>query len=55
MIPGVTDKSRLPRLGKIRLGEKATAQSGKQYPRALDHFSLVDAPDVAQIYGQNAT
>ena len=29
MIPGVTDCNRLPRLGKIRLGEKVKNQSGK--------------------------
>lgn len=50
-IPGYTDVVRLPRLGIIRLGEKAVSQSGKEYPRALDHFNLKDAPAVAKVYG----
>src|SRR5262245_51328381 len=55
MIPGVTDKKRLPRLGKIRLGEKARSQSGAEYPRALDHFNLTDAPAVKEVYGDKPT
>jgi Recombination directionality factor-like len=51
MIPGITTVNRLPRLGKIRLGEKATAASGKQYPKALDHFNFTDCPEVAAVYG----
>jgi len=53
MIPGITDRNRLPRLAKIRLGEKATNQSGKEYPTALDHFSFVDCPEVGAIYGKD--
>lgn len=52
MIPGVTDRPRLPRLGKIRLGTKAKSQSGKEYPKALDHFNFTDVPEVEEIYGK---
>lgn len=51
MIPGVTDRMRLPRLGVIRLGEKRTSSSGKEYPAKLDYFNLVDAPAVAKVFG----
>ena len=51
MIPGYSDIVRLPRLGKIRLGEKGISQSGKEYPRALDHFNFKDAPAVEAVYG----
>ena len=33
---------RLPRLGKIRLGIKKTAQSGKEYPAEVDYFVVPD-------------
>jgi len=49
-IKGVSDIRRLPRLGKIRLGEKALAQSGKEYPKAVDYF--VCPPEVQKIYGE---
>jgi hypothetical protein len=41
----------LPRAGRIRLGEKVVSERGKEYPRELDYFNLVDAPLVAKIYG----
>ena len=52
-IPGFGDLStaRLPRLGVIRLGEKKVSAGGKEYPSALDHYRLDDAPSVAEIYG----
>jgi hypothetical protein len=50
MIPGVTDRSRLPRLGKVRLGEKAQTDSGTEYPKALDHFNFKDAPELAELF-----
>lgn len=53
MIPGLTDRNRLPRLGKIRLGEKRVSQSGKEYPAALDHFSFADVPEVAAVFGDD--
>ena len=53
MIPGISDRKRLPRLGKIRLGEKATNVSGTPYPRKWDHFNFKDVPEVAKVYGGN--
>lgn len=50
MIPGISDVRRLPRLGKIRLGEKK-GEPGHQYPSALDHFSFKDVPWVQDVYG----
>lgn len=47
-IPGLTDRPRLPRLGKIRLGIKKQGQHG-EYPSAVDHFVV---PEVVQrVYG----
>jgi hypothetical protein len=42
MIPGVDQpyRYRLPRLGKVHLGVKVQAQSGKEFPRATDFFVL---------------
>ena len=51
MIKGISDVRRLPRLGKIRLGEKKQNASGKEYPSKLDHFNFKDAPGVAEVYG----
>lgn len=51
MIPGITDRTRLPRLGKIRLGEKRQSKSGKEYPAATDHFVFDDVPEVREKYG----
>lgn len=52
MIPGITDRRRLPRLGKIRLGEKAKGARG-EYPKKLDHFNFKDVPEVAEVYGDD--
>ena len=49
MIKGISEIRRLPRLGKIRLGEKKTADSGKEYPVETNHF--VVPGEVARIYG----
>jgi hypothetical protein len=49
-IKGVSEIRRLPRLGKIRLGEKALAQSGKGYPKSVDYF--VCPPEVRAVYGE---
>ena len=49
MIKGISEIRRLPRLGKIRLGEKKTAESGKEYPVETSHF--VVPGEVARIYG----
>jgi hypothetical protein len=48
-IKGVSDQRRLPRLGKIRLGVKAVAKSGKEYPVEKDYF--VVPPEVVAVYG----
>ena len=53
MIKGISDVRRLPRLGKIRLGEKKISQGGKEYPSKLDHFNFKDVPAVELIYGKN--
>jgi hypothetical protein len=45
-------KARLPRIGKIRLGEKAISAKGKEYPKALDYFSFRDVPELAELYGE---
>lgn len=54
MIPGITDRPRLPRLGKIRLGEKRQAKSGKEYPAALDYFNFRDVPELEAVFGKGA-
>ncbi len=48
-IKGVSERRRLPRLGKIRLGVKVLAQSGQTYPAEVDYF--VVPPEVAKVYG----
>ena len=40
-IEGVTDRSRLPRLGKMRLGIKVEQERTASYPRAVDYFAYV--------------
>lgn len=56
---GTLEVPRLPRLGIIRLGYKETRnkKGGEEYtfPRAADHFVLVDAPEVAKVFGDNPT
>lgn len=61
-IAGLTEQRRLPRGGKIRLGEKKKTQGGKEYPAALDHF-LFDPneenqhliPLFEELYGKHPT
>src|SRR3990167_4693089 len=49
-VAGLTDRVRLPRLGKIHLGVKKTSQRGTEYPSATDYFVT---PQVVQdIYGE---
>jgi len=50
MIKGFDDQLRIQRLGKIRLGVKKTAQSGSEYPSAVDYF--VCPPEVQRVYGE---
>ena len=52
-IKGISEVRRIRRIGKIRLGEKKIAKSGKEYPSALDHFNFTDAPDLLAMYGAN--
>ena len=52
-IAGLTDANRLPRLGKIHLGDKVTNNSGVEYPRALDYFNL--PPELREVYGDAPT
>jgi len=50
-IKGLSEATRLPRLGSIRLGIKAVSpKSGKEYPKAVDYF--VCPPEVQAIYGE---
>ena len=35
-IKGLSDKRRMPRLGKIRLGIKAKTSGGKEFPRDVE-------------------
>jgi len=39
-IKGLSDVTRLPRIGKIRLGVKVTNDSGKEYPKEVEYFIL---------------
>lgn len=49
-VVGLTDRPRLPRLGKIRLGIKKLSQRGAEYPSAVDYFVV---PEVVQrVYGE---
>lgn len=48
-IKGVSDKRRLPRLGKIRLGIKVVStKTGKEYPKETSYF--VCPPEVQEAY-----
>jgi hypothetical protein len=49
-ITGLSAVRRLPRLGKIRLGVKATNAAGKEYPKDVDYF--VCPPEVQAVYGE---
>lgn len=50
-IDGLSERRRLPRLGKIRLGiKKVSKKSGKEYPVEVDYF--VCPPEVQAIYGE---
>ncbi|MEW6542451.1 MAG: hypothetical protein AB1411_02445 [Nitrospirota bacterium] len=51
-VKGLSDRIRLPRLGKIRLGIKVIGQNG-EYPKDVPYF--VVPPEVARIYGNEPT
>lgn len=48
-IEGISERRRLPRLGKIRLGVKVLSKKGTEYPKEVDYF--VVPPEVAKVYG----
>lgn len=48
-IKGLSERRRLPRLGKIRLGIKKTNSGGAEYPTEVDYF--VCPPEVQAVYG----
>jgi len=51
-VKGISDKRRLPRLGKIRMGIKAISKkSGKEFPREVDFF--VCPPEVQKVFGEH--
>ena len=59
-IKGLSEIRRLPRLGKIRLGERRTSRGGKEYPAALGHFkfdeeSVQEYPAIVKLYGSEPT
>jgi hypothetical protein len=50
-VAGISERRRLPRLGKIRLGVKAiNPKTGNEYPKEVDYF--VVPPEVAKVYGE---
>ncbi len=50
-IDNLSDRVRIPRLGKIHLGIKATSpKTGAEYPKATDYFVCPD--EVKEIYGE---
>jgi hypothetical protein len=49
-IKNLSDKRRLPRLGKIHLGVKITNVIGEEYPKATDYF--VCPPEVQAVFGE---
>ncbi len=52
-IKDLTDRARLPRLGKIRLGIKKKSKGGVEHPQATDYFVLPDEPAMLkELYGE---
>lgn len=50
-IKGLSERRRLPRLGKIRLGiKKKSAKTGNEYPAEVEYF--VCPPEVQKVYGE---
>lgn len=53
-IKNISDRRRLPRLGKIRLGIKMISQrTGKEFPRETSYF--VCPPEIQKIFGEKPT
>lgn len=51
MIHSLQD-TRLPVIGKIRLGIRKETQTGVEYPESVDYFVLTDAPELIKVYGE---
>ncbi|MCK4614355.1 MAG: hypothetical protein KAU14_06100, partial [Thermoplasmata archaeon] len=50
-VKGLSDKRRLPRLGRVRLGVKMVSpKTGNSYPKEVDYF--VVPPEVEKVYGE---
>ena len=49
-VKDLTDRPRLPRLGKVHLGVKKLSQRGNEYPSATDY--LVCPPSIQSVYGE---
>jgi len=59
-IRGISERRRLPRLGKIRLGIKATSKGGKEYPKEVPYFVIPPEtdqryPQIKQFFGEQPT
>ncbi len=53
-IKGLSEKRRLPRLGKIRLGiKKKSSKTGAEYPAEVPYFVVTD--EVKKVYGEKPT
>jgi hypothetical protein len=52
-IKGLSDRRRLPRIGRIRLGLKAVTTTGKEYPKEVEYFVVPE--EVKKIYGDKPT
>ena len=52
VVHGVSDRAGMPRIGKIKLGEKRKTGGGKEYPAELDYFRFV--PDEGLLADQRA-
>lgn len=60
LINNTTVAPKLPRIGNIRIGEKAIAKSGKEYPKATDFFVCKSENKVIEqafnsVYGEKPT
>ena len=53
MIKGLSDRRRVPRLGKIRLGVMGQEPGKKAYPKATSY--LVCPPEVEKVFGEKPT
>lgn len=52
-IKDISDRRRLPRLGKIRLGLKVRTGKGAEYPKEVPYFVCPD--EVKKVYGEQPT